>query len=181
MGYDLTMITEPKFQDAPGYWRTGGRGMGMLMDIMTEAGVLDSDSERPEFQEAWPPPGISEGRAEEMLAYLSGSVPPVPPSTEAELHISRQCKAAMDIWKQSRSPLPGKVPAYKFDGNDGWHVVPEECALIAVALEHLLADLPGDLAERVDWDDSEDALIEWIEDWMDYNRVAASHGGYRVC
>ena len=44
-----------------------------------------------------------------------------------------------------------------------------------------MQDLTLKSLERCDWDDDEDTLLELIEDWKDYNFVAATHGGYRVC
>ncbi len=180
MGFDLNMLVEPKFQDAPGHYRTGGAGIDMLADLMDAAGVLDRDCQQPPPHPDWPPFGRAQDRANEIIRLLEDGLQPVVPPTAAELEQCRQFKAAFDAMTRSRSPLAGKVPGYKFGSNSGWLVVPEECALIAAALERLLADLPEDLAERVGWEDSEDSLIEWIEDWMDYNRVAASHGGYTV-
>lgn len=181
MGFDLHMLIEPKYQDAPGCYRTGGAGIDMLSTLMAEAGVLDSESAPPPFTATWPPQGMEESRASEVYDYLEkGEEPLTPPATAAELELCGQYKATHDIWAQTPSPQPGRVPGYKFATNDGWLVTPEECGLIAAAVEKLLADLPEDLAERVGWEESTDSMIEWIEDWLDYNRVAATHGGYKV-
>ena len=180
MGFDLNMLVEPKFQDAPGHYRTGGAGIDMLAELMDAAGVLDGDSRPPPPHPDWPEPGNRQDRANDIIQHLEGGTPPAVPATAEELEQCRQFKAVFDAMVQSRSPVPGKVPGYKFGSNEGWLVTPEECSLIAAALERLLADLPDDLAEQIGWEDSVDALIEWIEDWMDYNRVAAAHGGYTV-
>ena len=177
MGFDLNMIKEPKFQIAPGYWR----GLGGVVEAMIEAGVLDTETEKPEIDAPWPPPGVKESQAEIIFAHLCDGEPLEITPTAAEMAACRAYHAAYEAWAQSRSPLPDKVPAYKYDANEGMHVVPEECALIADALEKLLEDPPEDLAEQCDWEGDEDTFLELIEDWKDYNRVAASHGGYRVC
>lgn len=173
MGFDLYMLQEPKHGD--GYWR----GLGGLVEAMTAADVLDTETEQPVVDATWPPAGVDEELAEEIFEHLRDGEPLDETPTEAEMQACRDYYAAYECWSQTRSPFPDKVPAYKYDANEGMHVVPEECALIADALERLLEDPPEDLAERCDWDD-EDALLEWIEDWMDYNRLAAKHGGYRV-
>ena len=180
MGFDLYMLKEPKFQIAPGYWR----GLGGVVEAMIEAGVLDTETGKPEIDAPWPPPGVQESRAKKIIAHLRDDEPLEITPTAEEMAACRAYHAAYEAyeaWAQSRSPFSDKVPAYKYDANEGMHVVPEECALIAAALEKLLEDPPEDLAERCDWDDDEDTLLELIEDWKDYNFVASTHGGYRVC
>ena len=185
MGFDLYMVKEPKFQDAAGYFHTGGAGIDILAAVMYEAGVLDTENAPPDLDVPWPPEGMKRARAEGVLNSLEEDAPPAtPPATEAERAACMRFKVARDAWAATRSPLPGKVPAYKFGSNDNWFVSPEECGWIAAALDRLLADLDEDkaeeLAERIGWDEGGDALIDWIADWNDYNRVAATHGGYHV-
>lgn len=184
MGYDLSMLQDPKFQDVPRDLRLGGAGIDGLSAAMYAAGVLEFDSKPPEdFEGGWPPAGMSDKRGDEIYYHLTEGGDPrelEPPPTADELEAFRQYHAALEIYLQTRSPLDGKVPAYKFGSNSNWHVVPEECALIADAMDKLLEDLPENLAEEMEWDGDEDALVEWLEDWRDYNRVAVSHGGYRV-
>lgn len=183
MGYDLRMLKEPEFQISGGDWETGGEGMTMLCAIMERAGVIDTDCEIRDCAEPWPPAGMKEPRASEVISFIEtggGWMPGEPEPTAAEIEACRRYLKAREIFQQQRSPRPDRVHWFKFDGNDGMHILPEECALIADALDRLLEDPPEDLAESIGWDDGEDGLIEWIEDWRDYNRVAATHGGYRV-
>lgn len=188
MGFDLYMFQEPRYQAAISHFQTGARGMAMLTDVMEESGVIDPVRylDTP-IDAPWPPPGMEELRAEYILGYMDGEGDaPHPPPSEAEQAACRQYKAVRDAWLATRSAQPGKVPAFKFSNNGGWIVTPEECDIIATALEKLLADLDEDgaiaLARRIEWDpDDVDTLIDWLEDRKDYNRVAATHGGYAVC
>lgn len=179
MGYDLQMIVEPKFQLTPGSYRTSGSGIDLLANIMAQAGVLD-DTPAPRLGLAWPPPGMDEDRAEQVYWSLSGHAAPNPPASATELKACVRYKTARDLWEQTRSPQPGKVPCFKFQTNDNWFVAPEECSLIVAALDKLLADLPEDLGSMIGFEGDTEELIELIEDWRDYNLVAISHGGYKV-
>lgn len=179
MGYDLQMIVEPKFQLTPGSYNTSGSGIDLLANIMDLAGVLD-DSPVPTLEVAWPPPGMSAERAEKVYWYLNGSAAPNPPASAAEFAACGNYKTARDRWAQTRSPQADKVPGFKFQSNDNWLVTPEECSLIAAALDKLLADPPKNLGETIGFEGDAEELMELVEDWRDYNFVASTHGGYTV-
>lgn len=184
MGFDLAMLQDPKFQDVPRDMRLSGAGIDGLSAAMYAAGVLDTESDIPDdFVGVWPPPGMDKARAATLFDYINDGNDPAkhePPLGPDDLAACHAWLAASDARASTRSPQAGKVPAYKFGSTQNWWVVPEECALIADAMDKLLEDLPEGLAKEMEWDGNEDALIEWLEDWRDYNRVAASHGGYRV-
>jgi hypothetical protein len=106
---------------------------------------------------------------------------------------------------QTKSKHAGKVPAYKFEVNDGFLVAADECTAIAKALRSYRPD-PAKLADlKKVWHDREAAVNaavgdkvgtpvygdeelslsladwkQWIADWAAYNEVAARHGGYLV-
>ncbi len=96
----------------------------------------------------------------------------------------------------------------KFQYNDGELVTPAQCTRIVEALERYGADISDDHIRRVEevFSEAEKALIgrfagtdliflkpattdvrlgraeleSWIREWVEYNRVAAAHGGYTV-
>lgn len=180
MGFDLNMVKPPRFQVAQGEWRTNGEGISQLLDLMAYVEVLDVENE-PEDGPDWPE-GMDEARAEALADWLRFESPLDSPATPEEEARARAWLSQVEASRAAPSPIPGKVAAWKFASNEDWHVTPAECELIASALEALLEDgLPDDLAETVEREeDDEDELLEWVEDWKDYNRVAATHGGYRV-
>lgn len=181
MGFDLNMVNSPRFQVAQGEWRTSGEGISQLMELMAYVDVLDTENE-PENGPEWPPEGMDEARAEALADWLRFDAALDAPATPEEEASARAWLGEDEAWRAAPSAIPGKVAAWKFASNENWHVTSAECELIASALEALLEDgLPDDLAEMVEReDDDEDELLEWVEDWKDYNRVAATHGGYRV-
>ncbi len=79
-------------------------------------------------------------------------------------------REALRSYLSFRSINPSFVPSWKFGTNDGWHVVPEECIVIADAIAQ--------------------TLKRWTEDhprWKDivirfeaFNRDCAKYNGYTV-
>lgn len=101
----------------------------------------------------------------------------------------------------------GVVDPEKFRWNDGQLVGPAECRHIAETLAAFGARITQDDVRHVEevWGAAEaelmgrfrgemvflkpsssnvtltrDELVSFIEDWVQYNRIAADHGGYRV-
>ena len=77
-----------------------------------------------------------------------------------------------------RSPVAGAVPAWKLASSGGWHVVPDECVAIALALE---AVVRATRLQISDLEDDERARLDFVERFARFNRTAAPHGGYAVC
>jgi hypothetical protein len=78
-------------------------------------------------------------------------------------------------------PTDASVPMKKFLSNDDWHVTPEECRFIAERVAK--AAERGVVSELLSyWSDAppEEEVDRLVADWVDYNRRAADHGGYRV-
>jgi hypothetical protein len=80
-----------------------------------------------------------------------------------------------------RTFLPDGVTHDRFRSNDGHHVTPDECLLIAQRLRAGLAD--GSALETLSFfdDDPPGAKArDWIAAWAGYNERAAAAGGYYV-
>lgn len=190
MGYDMHMVERPKElppdyvpqdEDDPGYFRMVISGMAVMRELMDEAGVLDTDAEHPDFEEVWPPEGVDAERADEILEHLENGEPLDPPPTSQELEICSRAKAAMESLLGTRSAEADKVPVFKFGSNDGWWVLPAECTFIAAALSTAVTQRGDVFVGRLsEMDLSRTEILEWIQSWANYNRVAALHGGYRV-
>jgi hypothetical protein len=89
-----------------------------------------------------------------------------------------------------RSPDPKKVPGYKFCSNDGWWVQPEECLVLAVALEGVTEQqvLEADRTpQQKIWDSDlleETSIAQMVADaqkFGEFCRRAAALGGFEVC
>ncbi|MER6170275.1 hypothetical protein [Streptosporangium sp. NPDC001681] len=78
-------------------------------------------------------------------------------------------------------PTEQSVDMAKFQSNDGWHITAEEASFIAarmrLAVEH---DVPGELVLYLDEAPPAEALVQWVEEFADFNERATAHGGYRV-
>jgi hypothetical protein len=186
MGYDIDMVVtptlpipgyEPQIEGCPGYIRLAGMSMPYMIEIMQDAGVLDDDAQHAPFPD-WPPNGLEEERAGDLLDFFEEGEAIDPPPTWRETRMMRAYLAACDEVVRTPSRRPGRVPAFKFCSNDNWFVSPQECRSIAEGLERLVEaarlrqGMQPTQAEGIDWDG--------VRRWATYNRIAAEHGGYRV-
>ena len=179
MGFDLSMIRPPYeipetfpdiVRESPGYFR------GVPYDTMNAAGILDHDAMPPAWPD-WPPAGLKKARAEHLLTLFE---PPAEGDravslmqlkiTFRELRVMQKYMTESARVYSARSKKQGRVPSFKFQANDGFHVTPEECLIIACRLQSYLAD-----AAPADDDDP-----EWVEGFAAFNQVAAQYGGYEV-
>lgn len=188
MGIDLSMLKRPDRLDGVRDFRIGHWGMGALHDVMSEVGLIDTQFLPPDFEEPWPPAGMDEDRADEILQYLDENDEADAAARYGASELAAICKyqAARNAWASLGCPEPGKIPSYKFGSDDNPIVNPTECRVVAEAMEKLLQELDEDedrlteLAERVGWDGDPDDLYGLIEEWQEYNEVAAKYGGYRL-
>lgn len=85
-----------------------------------------------------------------------------------------------------RAKTPGKVPKPKFESNDGWRVVPEECAAMAHAIGSLLDDpfkwtaFNSTIHRSTDPADTPDADRQFLQKFIAYCTRCAAVGGFRV-
>jgi hypothetical protein len=178
VGYDIDMAIapagsipgyEPQFADCPGYIRFAGMSMPYMVEIMQAAGLLD-DADPPKFPAF--PPGLPEGRADDLSAFFDDGEAIDPPPTPAERELMVAFLAGRAKVEAARSQQPDRVPRFKFRSNDNWLVCPEECRIIADGLTQYADANEGRANQDIDW--------SGVRQWAAYNRVAAEHGGYRV-
>jgi hypothetical protein len=182
MAYELYMQVPPSPYADRGCWRTSGTGFEQLRLTMEMAGVIDTEADIPATPTLpWPPARLEPEVAKQIYELLSKGLPVPDSFRPADIGACKRYIEAERQWKQGRSSVPGKVPFWKFISKDGMHVMPDECVAIADGIKRLLTAPPGDLAGRVGYEHGLDKFLGWLRDWMVYNRLAASHGGYKVC
>jgi hypothetical protein len=149
---------------------------------MEMAGVIDTEADIPATPTLpWPPARLEKELADTIYELLLKGKPLPDNYRPADIGACKRYLEAQRQWQQGRSQVPGKVPFWKFISKDGMHVVPEECIAIADGIKRLITAPPADLARRVGYEQGMDKLVGWLRDWMVYNRLAAAHGGYKVC
>lgn len=91
----------------------------------------------------------------------------------------------------AKSPEEPGIPLYKLGSNDGWLVTEEDCAGALTKLRDWAkgrATNPNDDAEVeaimveppiYQFDDGP-GPVEWWSEWVDFLRLAATHGGFKV-
>ena len=171
--HDSMCMLEKPVMDPERQFFWADPGWGILFDVMWEAGVLSKDP-TPSL-----PDGMENGDVGDIWNYL------VDMKEHGASNYATPSEKAMGHWREyiarvsARSPVHGKVSDYKF--TDGGMVTPEECDLIADALEAYLENTEEEhleaIAKEFNWGDGGE-VYDWIEEWKDYNRLAASHGGY---
>ncbi|MEZ4239008.1 MAG: hypothetical protein R3F59_23215 [Myxococcota bacterium] len=149
MPYDLVFADALPATVATPYRVTNMPTLLRAMEI-----VLDQDLARP--------------RLEDMAGRVCRRLDlPAPPSASAPGY-----RAYREEWlrvtaasRSKRSPNAARVPAFKFQSNEDWHVVPEECEIIADHLEVYATDGVSEALRRA---------------FAAFNRQAVAHGGYLV-
>lgn len=173
---------EPIDEDYPGSYQLTSGGMGEVAAGMAAAGLIDERAKTPELPD-WPPPGISPKRAEALSDCLFDPEELAAEVRPKERPIVAEFLRQWDAAAGARSADPALVPAFKFFSNDGWLVTPEECRLIADGLTRALAErrkvLIAGLKVR-GYKRTSETVVDLLEPWAAYNRLAADHGGYRV-
>jgi hypothetical protein len=172
VGFDIDVVKTPKqnLVELPGvnggHLRLTGESMARMVKVMRAAGVLD-DTRPSTFPDL--PDDMDEDRAAELLDAILDDDEIEPPPTAAEKRVIKAYLKARGAVEGVRSPHPGRVPACKFGSNDNWLVWPEECKAIANGLDRWLAGRRGKGFDK-----------DGVRLWVNYNRAAADHGGYRV-
>lgn len=177
MGYDMSTVEGNRF------FRLNVFGMGQYKEAMHALGMLHW-STGPGYNE-WPDLG----------------------GNPTEQQWRKHAEACLPVLRDHRGGPPG-IPSHKLSSNDGWIVTPEECTAAVQAYERATKGqvhqaLNESVAtEREDdrgmatarlvldkltqagahYEEKPDPPIEdtyWNE-WIDYLRTAAKHGGFRV-
>jgi hypothetical protein len=85
-----------------------------------------------------------------------------------------------------RAKTPGKVPKPKLESNDGWLLVPDECAAMAHAIGNLLDDpfkwtaFNSTIHRSKDPQDTPEADRQFLQRFIAYATRCAAVGGFRV-
>jgi len=191
MGYDLYWVkpggeeaaTSPQmtFEDGdsgdaergdtadPGYFRLNIWAMTETLTVMFSAGMIT------EFR--WPrfPKPAAFGLADEPEHYDSNGdeVIYAPGSPEA-----RYVSSYNEVFRRDSGTT---IPGFKLGTNDGWLVTPDEIRKSLIAYDRwcgdngissgtaLLSEDAGDLVE-----------LQWWDDWIEWLKKAADHGGFYV-
>lgn len=211
MGMDLTTVEKPKdvpgsyakAHPDPGYYRFNVQGMASMVSLMSAAGVL-SDEPSPKFPERPAPKDPKHGQLYDEV--MGGNKEARAKLKADELRLIDAYVAEVRKLQKTRSASADKVPAYKFQSNDGWFVSPDECRLIARAMRNFAthvtsaqAKAANDASKRRDEQlykavDPSGAMVRltqqtgmsveelrtWMLDWADYNTLASFSGGYEV-
>ena len=211
MGMDISTIEKPKDVPAayakqhpePGYYRFNVQGMASMVTLMSAAGVL-SDEAPPKFPAA---PKPKDPKQQEVYdEAFQGKKEARAKLKPEELKAIDAYVAAVHQGQAVRSASPDKVPAFKFQSNDGWFVSPDECRLIARAVRSFATKVTStdakaaneaakqkdaQLAKAVPASEkmirlaketgmSVEELRSWMLDWADFNTLASFAGGYEV-
>jgi hypothetical protein len=191
VGFDMRFVQpastlpdwyEPIEPDDPAYYQLTFGGMSEVAAAMAVAGLLDGEAVAPELPD-WPPPGLSPERAEQLQYYLFDADKWKQVAKPKERPIVADFLKRFSEATGRRSESPGLVPAYKFQSNDGWLVLPEECCVIADGLEAALNKRRAELVRglrKLGYSRTKETVADLLVWWAQYNRVAADHGGYRV-
>lgn len=111
-----------------------------------------------------------------LARVLEGKTPkPVLPVRDERNEAEFQSRLA------TPSSIGNAVPYWKFSDNSGSLVSPAECEIVASGLERRLNEEPQTLRPK-DWPESQplDGYLALLREWAAFNRLASSHGGYRV-
>jgi hypothetical protein len=112
-----------------------------------------------------------------VLAMQSANVlgldapPDLPKPTETDYEA--KVRLILDAPGHNNNP-----PTYKFQSNSGWLVTPAECLKIADGIDRQKEMLALHLFPDEGYSAEEGRL--WLTCWANFNRLAATHGGYRV-
>jgi hypothetical protein len=139
--------------------------------------------------------GFQVGELQRVLDALRAAIPDAPDDDLIAALAGYEDRVAAVVSRPGSKA--GKVPAYKFESQDGWLVGPEESRGLAAALKRAL-DKRGDelfpdqeprnpITEQLERDDDEPMQLpsaeearEWVGAWIAFNEEAAGKGGYRV-
>jgi hypothetical protein len=180
---------EPIDEDYPDLYQLTLSGMYEVAAGMDAAGLLEHTTV-PRLPR-WPPRGLSRERADELWPHIFD------PTEREETPLAKVLRrdekpAVADAIARylvrfeaatGRPAPPGKALAYKFASSDGWHVTPDECRAIAEGLDEALAKRRTQLVRELrsrGYSRNKESVVDLLEPWGQYNRVAADYGGYRV-
>ncbi len=208
MGYDLHMVLtpttapegyKPQYPGQLGYYRLNTYGMSVTRGFMWEWAEAWYSADAPEFPDmsAF---GLREEDSDQVVewrewhaekAELENSTDhdvadewaelgeePEPPSEEQKRNFLLW-EAAYNAALGIDTVKDGQVASYKWESNDGWLVTPAECLTIAAAVRKHADEIAADYFTDIDGMSAADGR-DWLNAWIGFHELAATHGGYRV-
>ena len=162
MGYDMYFRGKSYGDGDEFYFRLNIFGMSRYRSYMTERGMVFDAPEHPPFPEV-EAYAVTHDDVErvECPEYFQDDAPPGAETTEK---VRRYLAALDDVLAWHGPEIPG-IPVHKFGSNDGWIVLPAECAAaVSAARQYPPPEGAGDY-----WDE-----------WIDYLDRASRADGFEV-
>ena len=161
------------------YFRANIGGMGQLIDVMYEFGMVFEDEGRPD----WPEPKEFNLTREQMRIiydpeeyaeeYLALTPEVLKQGEEFKAEIQR-----LLTW-HGKTDTPG-IPLHKFSTNDGWLVLPAEAEAVVRMWRGELHRDEARAQRIVTGRLGRVGALEWWESWIAFLDGAVSHGGFEV-
>ena len=175
MSYDFTMLrrSEARQDGHDPRFRMNNTAMSLIRQLLDQQGVLDWDESGPLRR---PAPASGDWQNEEEAYDAAFTL------WHAEQRARVQAKGVDEL----------KIPAVKFQSNDGWEVFAPEATRIADALREPTKEAARTAIERDDEESKEEGVTTaWgekpVEDLLriaqafaDFNGLSSRYGGYRV-
>lgn len=176
MGYD--MYQRNRSEDEAGYFYLNIFRMGRYRDLMVKFGMSFHDTPHPE----WPAPENYDITREDVWAvdepeYYSGRLASMTDETRAAVAEYETDVAKVLMW-HGMADTPG-IPLHKFSSNDGWVVLPAECAA-AVKAWQTYCDQHGE-GVALSVIKTYGAEEGYWQQWVAYLADSAKRDGFEVC
>lgn len=155
MGYDMYVASSSGNEDKD-YFRANIWGMGLLRGAMKAGNVMDLDH----CNVVWP--DIDQN------------------TNESDDDYQARLDEAYEPLRAFRSEDHKLVPIGKFCSNDGWIIVPEECILIADALDKVTSFHYKPFMGAEEFIDIDNENMPFVKEFAEFCRHAAKHDGFKV-
>ncbi len=157
-----------------------------VFDFMSRIDILDHDLNKPD----WDPWRYNFGshRANKLAHHVQDGALISPPPTAEELVTTRKLLEQYALIPSIESPIPGKVPGFKFTIDEFWCITPRECLIISQRFRPM--EESGEIREYIYTTTTADSCWEYhfncesdcelMSMWITFNELAALHGGYCI-
>ena len=159
------------------YFRLNIHGMGLWCDIMAELGMTFSAPDHPEWPEV-ESYGITDDDVD-RVKYPEEYGDAEPLDEETREKVLRYIAAQDDVLSWHGPEVPG-IPEHKFSSNDGWVVLPAECAAALDIYRRKLDEIGEDAMHNfLDNRTGSRGRGRWAQ-WLAYLNGAITHDGFEV-
>lgn len=157
-----------------------------VINYMSHFDMFDYDTKKPD----WNPWTYDFGspRANKLVKHVENGALISPPPSAQELEITRRLLERMDQIASTESPIPNKVPRFKFTVDEFWFVTPRECKIISQRFRPM--EKSGELCEYIyttmtadscwEYHFKCESVCELMSQWIAFNELAEFHGGYYI-